>query len=165
MHDLQKQYKIASMLRLTRISQILVLTMVGLLLAACTKWKEKSPAWANATGAEQFERLWWQDVKEKNWDEVEKHLAATYVYQTSGKTRDREASLEHLKNLEITEYEMGDVEIHPDGDSVVITYTMDMKGTYGGQPLQLPHTRMMSVWQQQKNGWAAIAHADSFSVQ
>lgn len=147
-----------------RICQILVLTFLCSLLVACSAWKEKSPAWANATGAEQFERLWWQNVKEKNWDEVEKHLAPTYVYQASGTTRDREASLQHLKNLEITEYELGDVQIHPNGDSVVITYTMYIKGTYEGQPLQLLHTRMMSVWQQQKRGWAAIAHADSFSV-
>src|SRR5215471_665830 len=112
MRDAQKQYKIRCMPHPKRICQILALTSLCLLLAECSMWKEKSPAWANATGAEQFERLWWQNVKEKNWDEVEKHLAPTYVYQTSGTTRDRDASLQHLKNLEIAEYELGDVEIH-----------------------------------------------------
>ena len=42
------------------------------------------------------------------------------------------------------------------GDSVYETLR-----TYDGQPLQLSHVRMMSVWQQEKKGWAAIAHADS----
>jgi len=152
------------MLRACRIHHICVLVVFSLLFAGCTKWAEKPSAWSNATGAEQFERLWWQDVKEKNWDEVGSHLASTYVYQTSGTVRDRDATMEHLKKLEITDYALGEVELHPDGDSVVITYTMDLKGTYDGQPLQLSQTRMMSVWQQQKRGWAVIAHADSFSM-
>ena len=152
------------MFRFAHISRMVVLTLAGLLLASCTKWPEKPTAWTNATGAEQFERLWWEDVKEKNWENVEEHLASTYVYQTSGKVRDRDATLEHLKKLEIADYALGEVEVHPDGDSVVITYTMDLKGSYDGQSLLLPHTRMMSVWQQQKKGWAMIAHADSFSA-
>ena len=153
------------MLRAPRIHHICVLVVCSLLFAGCTKWPEKASAWSNATGAEQFERLWWQDVKEKNWDEVERHLASTYVYQTSGMVRDRDTTMEHLKKLEINDYALGEVELHPDGDSVVITYTMDLKGAYDGQPLQLSQTRMMSVWQQQKQGWAVIAHADSFSMQ
>jgi len=33
--------------------------------------------------------------------------------------------------------------------------------SYQGQPLELKDTRMMTVWQQVKGGWVAIAHADS----
>jgi hypothetical protein len=89
--------------------------------------------------------------------------------------RDHDATLEHLKKLEIAEYALGDVEVHagglspksdgkcpdPQSYTVVVTYTMDLKGTYDGQPLELSHVRMMSVWQQQKKSWETIAHADS----
>jgi hypothetical protein len=142
-------------------------------------WKEKPTAWSNATGVEQFERLFWQDVKEKNWTEVEAHLASNYVYQSSGVLRDHDAALEHFKKLEIADYALGEVEVRtgglspktppegacknddPQSYTVVVTYTMDLKGTYEGQPLELSHVRMMSVWQQQKKSWEAIAHADS----
>jgi len=162
-----------------RVIHILVPAMISLLLAGCTKWPEKSTAWSNATGAEQLERLFWQDVKDKNWSEVEMHLDGAYVYQSSGALRDRDATLEHLKKLEISDYALGDVEVHtgglspkpptdckckiedPQAYTMVITYIMDLRGTYDGQPLQLSHVRMMSVWQQEKKGWAAIAHADS----
>src|SRR5262249_2331992 len=147
--------------------------------AGCTMWKEKPTAWSSATGAEQFERLFWQDVKDKNWTDVEAHLASSYVYQSSGALRDHDAALEHWKKLEIADYVLGNVEVHlgglppkgPDGCNckmeepqsytIVVTYTMDLKGTYEGQPLELSHVRMMSVWQQQKKGWETIAHADS----
>lgn len=164
----------------TRIWHTLVLALTGLLFSGCTMWKEKPTAWSNATGAEQFERLFWQDIKEKNWPDVETHLADTYVYQASAVIRDRDAALEHLKKLEIADYTLGEVQVHAGGlrpklpedckckvpsdeqaFTVVITYTMDLKGTYEGQPLELSHVRMMSVWQQQKKGWTAIAHADS----
>jgi len=45
------------------------------LICGCTIWPQKPAAWSNATGAEQFERLWWQDVKDKNWSEVEQRLS------------------------------------------------------------------------------------------
>jgi len=145
-----------------RVIHILAPAMISLLFAGCTMWKEKPTAWTNATGAEQFERLFWQDVKDKNWPEVEMHLDGAYVYQSSGALRNRDATLDHMKKLEISDYALGDVEVHPGrGDTVVITYTMDLRGIYDGQPLQLSHVRMMSVWQQEKKGWSTIAHADS----
>lgn len=147
--------------RMPRAIEIFALTIVCASLSACTMWSEKPIAWTNATGAEQLERLWWQSVKDKNWQEVESHLASTFVYQSSGSVRDRDATLDLLKKLEIADFAVGDVQIHPAGDSAIVTYTIDLKGTYDGQPLQLSHAHMMSVWQQQKRGWAVIAHADS----
>ena len=44
---------------------------------------------------------------------------------------------------------------------MVVTYKMNLRGTYQGQPLELKDTHMMTVWQQVKGGWVAIAHADS----
>jgi hypothetical protein len=161
-----------------RICHTFALLLLSLLLAGCTTmWKEKPTAWSNATGVEQFERLFWQDVKDKNWSDVEAHLASNYVYQSSGALRDHDAALEHFKKLEIADYTLGDVQVHFGGLSpktsangkaddlqsytVIVTYTMDLKGTYEGQPLALSHVRMMSVWQQQKKSWETIAHADS----
>jgi len=132
----------------------------ALLLAGCTMWKEKPVTeWSSATGAEQFERLLWKDIQAKNWDSVEQHLAATFVSVTASGTRDRAAALEHWKQLSLEEYAMGEVQVAPSGDLAIVTYTVTLKGTSNGQPLPSGPYRIMTIWQKQKKGWAAIAHS------
>jgi len=124
-------------------------------------WSTKPSAWSNATGAEQFERLWWQDVKDKKWNDVEARLAATYVSEAGGATRDRGQTIEHLKKLEISDFSLGEPESHPAGEAVVLTYVMTVHGSYDGSPLDAAPVRMMTVWQQQKSGWIAIALSEA----
>src|SRR5437016_217949 len=109
------------------------------LTSGCTIWPAKPAAWSNATGAEQFERLWWQDVKDKNWSEVEQRLSGTYTAQIDGKTLDRAQMLARLKQMEISEFSLGDVSIQPSGDAAVITYFLDVRGSSGDQPLEMRH--------------------------
>ncbi len=130
-----------------------------LLTVGCGGWKPRPSAWSNATGAEQFERLWWADVKAKKWNEVGSRLAATYVSINAEGIKDREQTLAHLKLLEIEDLAIGDVDVRPNGHSLVITYTMTLRGTLAGVPLVLERTPMLTVWQQQKSGWIAIAHS------
>ena len=134
-------------------------SLVLLSLTGCSMWTPKPDSWSSATGAEQFERLWWQAVKSKDWDQVERKLAATYVAQSSKATEDRDQALARLKQLEISEFSLGEVEIHPAGDAAVITYNLDLRGTLAGQPVTLTQSHMMTVWQQQKRGWSAVAHS------
>ena len=140
---------------------LLLIAGVTILLtsAACGGWKARPSAWSNATGAEQFERLWWADVKAKKWNEVGYRMAATYVAINADGIKDREQALAHLRLLEIEEFAIGDVDVRPNGNDLVITYTMTLRGTLAGAPLILERTPMMTVWQQQKSGWIAIAHS------
>ena len=128
-------------------------------LAGCGGWKPRPSSWSNATGAEQFERLWWGDVKAKKWNDVGSRMAATYVAINADGTKDREQTLAHLKLLDIEELAIGDVEVRPNGTDMVVTYTMTLRGTVAGVPVILERTPMMTVWQQQKSGWIAIAHS------
>ena len=140
---------------------ILLLLMCAALARLAVGIRRRRPAWSSATGAEQFERLLWQEIKAKNWNAVEPRLASTYVSQTSGAWRDRSQTMEHFKALEISDFSLGDVEVRPAGADMVVTYKMNLRGTYQGQSLELKDTRMMTVWQQVKGGWVAVAHADS----
>jgi hypothetical protein len=126
------------------------------LLCGCTIWPQRTAAWSNATGAEQFERLWWQAVKDKNWNEVEQRLSGTYAAQIEGKTVDREQMLERLRQLAISDFSLGDVSVQPSGDATVISYSLDLRSSTGEQ-----HIAMMSVWQRQKRGWVQIAHSEA----
>jgi len=134
-------------------------SLILLSLTGCAVWAPKPDSWSSATGVEQFERLWWQSVKSKDWDRVERKLAATYVAQSSNATEDREKAMARLKQLEISEFSLGEIEVHPAGDATVITYNLDLRGTLAGQPISLTQSHMMTVWQQQKRGWSAVAHS------
>lgn len=132
------------------------------MLSGCTAWSPpKKSSWQNATGIEQFERLWWSAAKEKDWTEVERHLASSYVVISPGGTFDRDAALAQIKQTDIDDFSIGDVSIQPSGDTTVITYTMTMRGRHNGQPFQFNGDHMMTVWQQQKRGWVEVAHAHS----
>lgn len=139
---------------------LLSLTILALLCSGCMGgWKLKPAGWSNATGAEQFERLWWADVQKKKWEDVRYRLAATFVWISAEAKRDREQTMAHLEQLEIEDFTLGDVEVRPNGNDVVVTYTMTMRGTLAGRPIALERTPMMTVWQQQKAGWTAIARS------
>ncbi len=71
---------------------------------------------------------------------------------------DREATLEHLKPLRLDDYSLGDFQVELSGQTLVVTYTIALRGTYAEQPLPSAPVRMMTVWQQQNAGWMTIAH-------
>ncbi len=134
---------------------------VMLLLAGCTMWGEHPVKhWDEATGAEGLERNYWKDVKAKNWSELDRHLAGNYISFTPEEGRlDRQAALDHLKLLQLDDYSLGDFQVELNSQTLVVTYTITMRGSYAGQPLPAAPVRMMTVWQQQKAGWLALAHS------
>ena len=142
-----------------RLLPVLVLSAV---LSACTMWdKPKATTWSNATGAEQFERLLWQEIKAANWPEVEKHLAPTFVVVSPGGVRDRAAEMAFLRRLAVQDYALGDLEVRTSGSDMVVTYSMTLQASLDGDPLPAGPWRMMTVWQQMGSTWTAIAHSYS----
>jgi len=137
----------------------LLAILLALLLTSCGSPKPNT--WSGATGAEQFERLFWQSVQQKDWDNVEHHLASTYVAVTSSGRLERAEALAHLKQLDIKDFTLGNVDVRPAGGDMVVTYDITVHGTVGGQALPETPMHMMTVWQQVKHGWIAVAHADS----
>jgi hypothetical protein len=131
-----------------------------LFLQGCTVWGEH-PArhWVDATGGEGLERNFWKEVKAKNWNELERHLAGNYVSFTPEEGRmDRAATLAHLQQAQLDDFSLGNFESELNGQTLVVTYSITMRGTFAGQPLPAAPIRMMTVWQSQKAGWMAIAH-------
>jgi hypothetical protein len=67
--------------------------------------------------------------------------------------------VEYLKQLQLDEYSLGDFQVELNGQALVVNYSLTATGTIEGRPLPAGPVRMMSEWQQQKSGWAAIAHS------
>lgn len=113
-----------------------------------------------------MERVFWKNVQAANWVEVERALASNYAGVTPGGTLDRSATLEQYRRWQLKDYALGDLKTELNGTTIVVTYTITLNGvgsngTAGSQPLSAAPQHMMTVWQQQKAGWVAIAHSVS----
>lgn len=141
--------------------RLLAFTLALVLLSSsgCTMWGEKKHStWNSATSGEQVENLFWKEVQAKRWSEVEAHVAPGFVGTSPSRTVDRAGMMEHLRQVEITAFQIGEVKTQSAGADLIVTYEMTVNGTVGGKPFPATPLRMMSVWQELKNGWAMVAH-------
>jgi hypothetical protein len=133
---------------------------------ACTFYGEHpARAMSEATGGEGLERVFWKEVQAANWIEVERALASNYSGVTPVGILDRSSTLEQYRQWQLKDFAIGDLKTEMNGTTIVVTYTItlngSMNGTGGLQPLPSAPQHMMTVWQQQKAGWVAIAHSVS----
>ena len=146
---------------------LVMLTFTLMFAPACTFYRDRpARSLSEATGGEGLERVFWKDVQAANWVEVERALASNYAGVTSGGTLDRAATLEQYRSWQLKDYALGDLKTELNGTTIVVTYTITLNGVTsngagGSQPLPSAPQHMMTVWQQQKAGWVAIAHSVS----
>ena len=138
----------------------IVLLCGAAVFPGCTVWNERpAKSFSDATGGEGLERVFWREVKAQHWNEVERSLASNFVSVTPSGQLDRAATLEHLKQLRLQDYSLGEFKTELNSNMFVVTYTATMRGSGNAQPLPEHPVHMMTVWQQQKAGWVAIAHS------
>jgi hypothetical protein len=135
------------------VSSVVTLLCFCLNLTGCTIGREpKHPTWTTATGAEQYERLMWQAIRNKDWDGVGHHLAPTFVgVNPGGQKLDRDGWLRYWKTGPIKEFALAEVAVQPNGADMTVSYVLHL----GDQPG--PGLRVLSVWQQVKRGWILTA--------
>lgn len=147
--------------RLARMRRGLIASLWVLLLTGCTMWPEKkNPDWNQSTGAEHFSRLYWQAIKDHDWQTLEARTASNYTNTFAGAVRDKQTAIAEYKKITALEYSLGDFQTVHHGDTAVVTYTAEAKLTVDGSPQAL-RLRCMDVWQQHKSGWVMIASSDT----
>jgi hypothetical protein len=139
---------------------VLAFITCGLLLG-CTVWGEHKPsAWTDVTGGESLERIFWHEVQAQHWTELESHLAPNFVLTIPTGTFDRAAAIEHLKQLQLRDYSLGELQSQLNGNTYTVTYTLNVRGTADGKPVPGAPLRAMSVWQRQvREQWVMLAHS------
>ncbi len=144
----------------------LTLTLVAVIAiaqVACTMGAQpKTTTWKNSTGAEGYQRLFWQAVKDKDWLQVESHLASNVTYLSSRGSKDKQQTVAYLRALELKDFSLGDVSITPQGSDAIVTYSLTLMAASGAQTRPMPDKllRCLAVWQQQKSGWVVVAMAE-----
>jgi hypothetical protein len=130
--------------------------VVCLLLAGCSG-APKHPTWKNATGAEQHERLMWQAIRDKDWDNFERRLSPTFIgVNSDGQMFDRAGWLALWKGAQIKEVILGDFLVQPEGVDMKVTCIIHFQADGAG--LSAPtDLRVLSVWQQVKTRWILTA--------
>jgi Domain of unknown function (DUF4440) len=118
--------------------------------------QSKHPNWKNATGAEQYERLMWQAIRDKDWKEVEYRLAPSFTgVNARGQMLDRAGWVTYWKTAPITDFSLGEVQVQPNGPDMTVTYVLHLGGTPAAG------LRVVSLWQQVKGGWILIATSNT----
>lgn len=146
------RWQMKAILRLT------ILLAMLCALAGCNMWKKPAAGWSGATSGEQLERLWWNDYKARNFVEMDKHVAATVVTTTASGSFDKAAWFAHLKEVELHDFALGDVDVKSNGTDMMVSYVIALQGTFRGQPLPA-RERMLTVWQQVGKGYLIVAHS------
>jgi hypothetical protein len=142
------------------VAPILIISMM--LVSACTFYgNHPARAFSEATGGEGLERVFWKNVQAAKWTEVERALASNYLGSVPGGSLDRAATLAQYRQWQLKDYSLGDLKTELNGSTIVVTYTITLHGTAGSEALPAAPQHMMTVWQQQKSGWVAIAHSVS----
>ena len=98
----------------------------------------------------------WQNIRDKDWKDVEHHLAPMFTgVDPEGKKFDRDGWLARWKNVQIRDLSIGEVSVQPNGADMVISYELrlDADGLAGKT------FRVVSVWQEVKKGWILTAQS------
>jgi hypothetical protein len=140
---------------------LFVVATLALFLSACTMWPEKrNPGWNQATGAEQFERLYWQELKAKNWAEIEARTASNFTHASAAGVRNKQETITMYKQNPLLDYQLGNFEVVAHGDTAIVNFTADFTYTdESGKTVGPVHNRVQTVWRQHKSGWVLISKA------
>jgi len=133
--------------------------MVALLACsavACNMWSNPPKGWTGATGGEQLERLFWDDVKAKDLKNIEQHVASTFSGSGAAGAVDREAFLRQLRSYQLVNVSLSQCSDQLNGGDLIVTCVVHREGTTGDGTAST-----LSVWQQLKKGWVMVAHSET----
>lgn len=129
-----------------------------LFLSGCTKWAEKkNPNWRQATSGEHLVNLFWKDIENKNWKQLEAHVAPEFAGVNSMQTMDRAAFMNHVSRFDLQSFQIGEVETRSAGRDLIVAYVITLQGNSSSGRLPTTPMRILSVWQELRHGWFLVA--------
>jgi hypothetical protein len=129
-----------------------VALLVAVGLSSCSMWKNQAKGWSGATGGEKIEQYFWDDVRNKNFRQVEMRLSSTLVTTGPSGAADREAFLKQLRSATVGSAALSDCASHLNGGDLMISCTLQREGG---------RFATLSVWQQYSKGWLMVAHSET----
>lgn len=108
------------------------------------------------------EREIWDNIRKKDAAAFGAMLADDFVYVSSDGVHNKAATVEGVKQIDATDITFSDWKtVMLDKDAMVVTYTINMKGKSGGQPIPPTPIRAGSVWVNRGGKWVGVFHQDT----
>jgi hypothetical protein len=122
----------------------------------------KAEATTNADAITAQEKKIWDAIKNKDSASFAAMLADDFVYVSSDGVHDKAGTVDGIKELQITDLTLSDWKVLMlDKDAAVVTYTVNMKGTSGGEPFPSTPMRASSAWVNRGGKWVGVYHQDT----
>jgi hypothetical protein len=118
------------------------------------------PLIAETSLGEKLETQMWDYMKHQNFSGVENHIAEQFQSIHTFGALTRTAEIELIKNLYLGSYEISNVKVTENGDTLVVTYLISVKEKIENKQLSATPAPRMSVWQKIDGEWKWIAHAN-----
>ncbi|MBU4509916.1 MAG: nuclear transport factor 2 family protein [Actinomycetia bacterium] len=143
------------MMKFRKIFFILVLFIFSFSLFAFTETTEN----IDSIGKELVQQLW-VDFKTNNWEEIEKQMGSGFQSVHQDGTRDKDAQIELLKGLDLSDYIISDYTVTAEGPVIIVTYKITVEETL--ESIRLPERTVMrlSAWVKSGDDWKWIIHAN-----
>jgi hypothetical protein len=109
---------------------------------------------------EQLEREMWANLKERNIDEIAKHIAPGFIGVEQDRTFNREQAIEVAKELDIGDYTFSDFQVSHEGPTMIVNYKVSVAENLEGKRLPAESSARQSVWLKTDKGWQWISHAN-----
>jgi hypothetical protein len=133
-----------------------MVSLAVLALTGCTIYSEqKSPGVTQTTSAEQVNRIFWQDVEQAKWVQVNALLAPNAMWRVNGQVVPRAQIVPWLQSLGTHVVQVSDFVLTPAVNDMNLVYTVQMQADKAvlaqvgagcaGRPQNLT---ALAVWQQ-----------------
>ena len=110
------------------------------------------------------EKATWDAVKKKDWDAFGALLASDYIEVLDSGVHDKAASLEGVKDFDLSEVNYSDWKMIPiDKDAAIITYSVTVKAKYKGEDVPAGPYREASAWINRNGQWLAIYYQETIA--
>ncbi|MBS0633855.1 MAG: nuclear transport factor 2 family protein [Verrucomicrobia bacterium] len=114
----------------------------------------------DAAQGEALERQMWEDMKHRNYKDIEEHIAAGFQSVHTDGARTRAEEIQLIKDLYLGSYTITDMKVTEGKDSYIVTYKIAVGETIDAKRLSDKPTPRMSMWQKIDEKWQWIAHAN-----
>ena len=143
------------MMKFRKIFFIIVLFIFSFSLFAFSETTEN----IDITGKELVQQLW-VNFKTNNWEEIEKQMGSGFQSVHQDGTRDKDAQIELLKGLDLSDYTISDYTVTAEGPVIIVTYKITVEETLEGTRLPERTVMRLSAWVKSGDDWKWIIHAN-----
>jgi len=109
---------------------------------------------------EKLETQMWEDMKHANYKAIEEKIAKEFQSVHTFGALTREAEIELIKELYLGSYEISDLKVTENQDTIVVTYLISVREKIENHQLSQKPAPRMSVWKKNNGEWQWIAHAN-----